>query len=269
MSDDLNRAADDFKDAVEGVGKEVGKAAGDVAGSVSEAADKGAAMASEASHTAADAARNAADTARGAASDAADTARNAAGDAAEAASKAAREAADNAAKAAGSATDAARDAGKAAKSTMDDIVEGVERVSTTVAGSARQAWESDQRKEVQDSVVKGLGELATAIEEQTKKFAANPETQKVVARIEEVTERAVAQVRSSKTIQDLAEGLAKGLSALATSIEGWLNQKTKTDVAASDDVASIEVSRLEPPGIPSQGPVSWDDDTQSIEIDKP
>jgi vacuolar-type H+-ATPase subunit E/Vma4 len=228
MSDNMNRAANEFDDAVQGVGNEMNQAARDVADSLREAADKAANLAAEAAHEAAD-----------------------------------------------SAEQTAHDAGKAAKSSVDDIADSVERASTQVADTARQAWESEQRKEVQESVVKGLSELANAIEDQARKIAAKPDTQKVVARIEEVTERAVAQVRTSKTLQDLAEGLARGLSAMATSIEGWLSSQ-KDKAGEGEDLTSIEVARLEPPVAATPPPVSLDDtqaddadDTQSIEIDRP
>jgi hypothetical protein len=202
---------------------------------------------------------------------AADEFKKAAQDAGEQVNKAAQQAADAAQEAAEEATAAAQEAGAksadAAKSTVDDIVEGVERVSTQVADSARQFWESDQRKEVQDSVVKGLSGLASAIEEQTKKIAANPETQKVVNRIEEVADKVVVQVRSSKTIQDLAEGVMKGLTAVAASIESWLvSQKTESGEETTD-IVPIEDARVEPPSVPPAPPVSFDD-TQSVDIEK-
>lgn len=177
--------------------------------------------------------------------------------AADAAKAAADEAAGAVSDAAGHAADAtqraADSAAKSTKASLDDLTQTVERLSNQVADSARTAWDSEQRKEIQDSVVKGLNSIAVAIEDQVKKLAETDDARRFAARMEETTGRISEQVRSSKTFQDVADGLMKGFSAAAVSIEKWLGQQE----AASGDQGAAPVSPAD------------DDGAQSIPITRP
>lgn len=160
------------------------------------------------------------------------------------------EAAENAAQAAQESAGAADDP---AKTTVDQVVEGFEKAGGQVADSARTIWESEQRKEIQDSVVKSLSGVATTIEDQVKKIAENPETQKFVNKMEDVTGRIVEDVTANKAFQDVAEAVMKGLNAAAASIERWLGQQR----AASTPTAESPESPAAP-----KSP----DDTETIDI---
>ena len=135
---------------------------------------------------------------------------------------------------------------------MDQVVEGIGVASSQVADSTRTIWESDQRKEIQDSVVKGLsGRAATAIEEQVKEVADNPETQKFVGKMEDVTGKIVEDVTANKAFQDIAEAVMKSINRAAASIEKWLGQQKssppteasapQSPAAASDGTQTIDI----------------------------
>ena len=191
-------------------------------------------------HSAADAAADAADQAAHAiqqsASTAADTISHAASHAADksvaAVSNAAEKAADAASTAAGSAS-------KSTRAAADELAQTIERISNEVANSARSAWESEQRKEIQDSVIKGLTGIATAIEEQVKKLSETDDAKRFTAKMEETTDRITDQVKSSKTFQDIADGLVKGFSAAAVSLEKWLSQQDAAQKAGENADAPL------------------------------
>lgn len=139
-------------------------------------------------------------------------------DAAENLGEAAQDAADSVSEGAERAADGSRNA-------IDDLVDEVGKAGDKVVDSAKTIWESDQRKDVQDAVVKALTSIAEAIEAQFRKLADMEETKTLVTRIEQTTDKAVESVRASKTAQDAAEGILKGLQGAAAGIERWLNQQ--------------------------------------------
>ncbi len=133
------------------------------------------------------------------------------------------------------------------KAALDELTETIERVSGQLADSARTAWDSEQRREVQDSVLRGLTGIAAAIEEQVKKFSETEDAKRFTARMEETTDKIADQVRSSKSFQDVADGLAKGFSAAAISIEKWLRQQeaaagSKAAASAQADEGTQEIA---------------------------
>ncbi len=197
--------------------------------------------------------QRAADSAKSAADRAADSVQQGASSAADAVSEAAdnlKDAADKAADAAGS---AAGSAAKSTKSSVDELTQTIERLSSEVANSARTAWDSEQRKEIQDSVVKGLTGIAAAIEEQVKKVSATDDAKRFTAKIEETTDRISEQVKSSRTFQDVANSLVTGFSAAAASLEKWLSQQ--------------EAARKSGAAATTDSPTEDDDGTQSIAIE--
>ena len=92
-----------------------------------------------------------------------------------------------------------------------------------------------------------------AIEEQVEKIADNPETQKFVGKMEDVTGKIVEDVTANKAFQDIAEAVMKGLNAAAASIEKWLGQQKssppteagapESPAAASDGTQTIDIQR--------------------------
>jgi len=167
-------------------------------------------------------------------------------DVASAAGDAANAAKDAASAAGSAAADSAQKAADAGKNSVDELVDEFSRVGNQVADSARSIWESEERKDLQDAVVKTLTSIAAAIEEQFKKIADKDETKKLVGKLEETTDKVVESVKASKTAQDAGEGILKGLQSAAASIEKWLNQQKQESPASptspsADDEQEIKI----------------------------
>ncbi len=159
---------------------------------------------------------------------AAQAAKDAAHDMEEAARRAAADATAAAQRAADSVEQGAQQAAHSAGKAIDDLTAELNRVGGQVADQAKAVWESDQRKEFSDQVVKGLTSVANVVEEQVKKLGAHPDTQRFLGKVEETTNKVVEQARGSKSLQEAAEAVMKGLSGAALAIEKWLGQQTAT-----------------------------------------
>jgi chromosome segregation ATPase len=196
-----------------------------------------------------------------------------AGEAAKAAAEQMEEAARDAeAQAAGHSAKAAGHSAKAAghSAKVDELTDELTRLSDQVAEHAKAVWESDQRKELQGQVAKGLTSVATAVEDQFRKLSANPDTQRFVSKIEEATNKVVESARESKTVQDAAEVMLKGLNSAALSIEKWLGQQKGSTGAATgttpapDEPQDIAIQRAfpaaQPPAAPTAPAAPADDD---------
>jgi len=156
---------------------------------------------------------------------AAERAEQAAKEAAHQMEDAARQAATSASAASEASATPQQESQQSTSSTFDELTAELNRMGTQVAGQAKAAWESEQRKELQDQLVKGLSSVATAVEEQVKKLAANTETQRFLGKVEEATNKVVEQARGSRSLQEAAEAVMKGLNSASTAIEKWLSQQ--------------------------------------------
>jgi hypothetical protein len=158
--------------------------------------------------------------------------------------------------AASTAAEGAKSAASTAPNAIDDFVAEASKVGSQVADSAKGVWESEQRKELQDSVVRSVNSVASAVEEQVRRLAETEEMKKFIGKVEEATNKVVESARTSETLSEAAETVMRGLSAAALSIEKWLNQE-KVNTA--------------PPSTPSAPPAPKPvdkDEAQSIFIER-
>ena len=174
------------------------------------------------------------------------------GDAAKDAAEAVGDAAKDAAEAVAEGAETVADAGKSA---VDEVFTEAQRMGNQVADKAKTLWESDQRREMQDTVVKGLTGIAATIEEQVKKIADKDDTKRVMGKLEEASDKIVDQVRSSKTLQEAAETVMKGLSAAAASIERWLGQQGSAPADRSESVEEVTIMHAPVEPMPPVPPV--------------
>lgn len=208
MSDEMKRAADEAAGAAK-------KAMNDMADAAAQAAEGASTVAQQA---AAGAAATAAQAAEGA--------KRVAAEAAAGAKTTAETAAMGAAATAGAAQEAAGATGGKVRSAAVDLADEAERLGSTVARSARTAWESEQRKELQDNVVTGLQGIAATIEEQAKKLAENPQAKEFLQKAESTVDDLIDQVAANPKVQETTASVLKALSGAAASLQSWLNQTT-------------------------------------------
>lgn len=81
------------------------------------------------------------------------------------------------------------------------------------------AWNSEQRRRIEDDLRKGLESLATSLEEGIKQVGESKQAREFLDTAEDVAESVSAKVRSSKVANELAENLAHGLRALSEQMD--------------------------------------------------
>jgi hypothetical protein len=145
---------------------------------------------------------------------------------------------------------AAQEGAGSNKNPIDDFVGEASKVGSQVTDQAKSIWESEERKDLQDAVINALTSVANAIEEQFKKIASTDESRKIVTKLEETTDKVVESVRSSKTAQDAADGILKGLQSAAASIEKWLSQQksepgSPAAPSSSNDAEDIPIVKFD------------------------
>lgn len=129
-----------------------------------------------------------------------------------------------------------RDAGK-------ELVEELGRLTKRFIEAVEVAWNSDQRKEIQQDLRAGLLTLADSLEHGLQDIGEKEETKQFVDRAEEVAESMTEKIRTSDTAHELAAGLATGLRAVNEKLESLI-----ADMRSSEGRApSSETSATEKP----------------------
>ena len=116
------------------------------------------------------------------------------------------------------------------------------------------AWNSEERKQIQDDLKEGLTSVAKSLEEGFQKVVENEQAKEVIDKADGVADSVGEKLRSNQAVSDLGESLIKGLSILAGKLEAW-----------TDEMASRQTH---PDDEPTSTSPSTDDQAQDIPIDK-
>lgn len=135
----------------------------------------------------------------------------------------------------------------------DEIASELNRLADAFARAARTAWNSEQRRQLEGDLQRGLRRLVDNVEEALKRFSKSEQGQD----LREEAERAVERVRSSKVTDDMREGLVKGLRAAATEMQTFADRMQERESAGAANV-STEAQDI---------PVETTDDAQDIPVD--
>ncbi len=100
------------------------------------------------------------------------------------------------------------------------------------------AWNSDDRKRLEDDLRKGLVSVAENLEVGLKKVSETKETKEILAKAEDVA----TKVRSSKVANDLADALAAGLRQLSESLDKWADEMRARGDKPDDSDAAQDIS---------------------------
>lgn len=133
-----------------------------------------------------------------------------------------------------------------------ELMDELNRLGTKFVEVVDVAWNSEQRRRVEDDLRKGLESLATSLEDGIKKVGESKQAREFIDTAEDVAESVSAKMRTSKVANDLADALAGGLRALSESM----------DRLAKDMRAKSESETPAPPPAAEAG------DPQDIPIDR-
>jgi len=133
-----------------------------------------------------------------------------------------------------------------------DLRAEIQRLSASFIEVMRVAWQSDQRKQLEQDLKTGLNSVATNLEDGFKKVSESEQAKEFLDRAEDVAESVTEKVRRSEVAQDLGEGLLKGLRSLGEQI----------------DHLAKDLKRKEQGGAPGATSQGGSDQAQNIPIDK-
>ncbi|GIV77489.1 hypothetical protein FKZ61_019395 [Litorilinea aerophila] len=96
-----------------------------------------------------------------------------------------------------------------------ELIQELDRLGHKVAEVVEIAWNSEQRKHIQEDLRRGLSALVANLEQGLQEVSQKPQTREILEKAEDVAESVGEKVRSSKVAQELAAGLVQGLRALS------------------------------------------------------
>jgi hypothetical protein len=124
-----------------------------------------------------------------------------------------------------------------------NLGEELNRLGQSFVEVVQVAWNSDQRRQLEQDLTKGVNSLAANLEEGLKKVGESQQAKELMTRAEDVAESVAERVRTSEVSKEVGEGLIKGLRSLSVQLEKLTNE-LRTQRAEQSDAA--------PSGQPSQ-----------------
>lgn len=100
-----------------------------------------------------------------------------------------------------------------------DLMDELNRLGSKFVEVVDVAWNSEQRRRIEDDLRKGLESLATSLEDGIKQLGESKQAREFLDSAEEVAESVGTKVRSSKVANDLADTLAHGLRSLSEQMD--------------------------------------------------
>lgn len=126
-----------------------------------------------------------------------------------------------------------------------ELIDELTRLGQKFAEVVEVAWNSEQRKQIEDDLRKGLVNVASSLEDGFKRVSNTKEAKEAVNAAEDVAEK----VRSSKIAAELSDALAQGLRALSEQMDK-LSEEMREKSAAKDRSNQDAGSKSESQDIP-------------------
>ena len=119
-----------------------------------------------------------------------------------------------------------------------ELIDELTRLGQKFVEVVEVAWNSEQRKQIEDDLRTGLVSVANTLEDGFKRVGSSKEAKEAVNAAEDVADK----VRSSKMAAELSDALAEGLRALSEQMDNLskeMQEKSKTRAAGtSSDTAA-------------------------------
>ncbi|MCY3899890.1 MAG: hypothetical protein OXI52_11275 [Caldilineaceae bacterium] len=127
---------------------------------------------------------------------------------------------------------AEEDAGGFSKS--DDLAEEIQQLVEAMARAARNVWSSDERRQLENDLRRGLGSLLGSLEDALERFGRSEQGQD----LQEQATRVANRVRESELAAELKEGLTVGLRSAADEVRKFADsfEENQTQSPPSQDI---------------------------------
>lgn len=126
---------------------------------------------------------------------------------------------------------------------VDQLINELDRLGNQLIDAIRTAWNSDQRKELESEISKGIASAASSLNEGLQKVSESESTKQIINKAEEVFSTVGEQVRSSKVTHDLVAGLSQGIQALNSQLEQFVSSAKQEAKKTSEESQEIKVEK--------------------------
>jgi len=109
----------------------------------------------------------------------------------------------------------------------NDIAEEFRMLGENMVQALRSAWESPERKKLQDEIEAGLNQFATTIKQEADSFQESPTGQQLKSDIEDIRQR----VESGEVVDKARDELVKVLKAINAELEKITSARSDKDRA--------------------------------------
>ncbi len=116
----------------------------------------------------------------------------------------------------------------------DDLTVEIQQLVEAMARAARNVWSSDERRQLENDLRRGLGSLLGSLEEALERFGRSEQGQD----LQEQATRVANRVRESELAAELKEGLTVGLRSAASEVGKFADsfEEKQTQPPASQDI---------------------------------
>lgn len=114
-----------------------------------------------------------------------------------------------------------------------ELIDELTRLGQKFVDVVEVAWNSEQRKKIEEDLRTGLVTVASSLEDGFKRVSSTKEAQEAVNAAEEVAEK----VRTSKIASELSEALAQGLRALSDQMDKLSSELKKSSASGAQSTS--------------------------------
>lgn len=126
---------------------------------------------------------------------------------------------------------------------VDQLLNELNRLGGQLIEAIRTAWNSDQRKELEVEISKGISSAANSLSEGLKQVSENESARNLFNKAEEVMSTVGDQVRNSKVAQEAVDNLRVGIQSLNDQLAKFNAETKKTQPSVPDESQEIKVEK--------------------------
>lgn len=120
------------------------------------------------------------------------------------------------------------------KSTDDTILEEFRSLGNNLVSVVRSAWESPERKKLQQEIEEGLAQLANTLKMEIDTFNESPAGQRIRTDVEDLRERVRTGEAESKFREEILKALRMINAELEKNTTRWSNSESGSENAPSE-----------------------------------
>lgn len=109
---------------------------------------------------------------------------------------------------------------------QDELKEEFRSLGNNLVGALRSAWDSQERKKLQEEVESGLAEVAATLAREAETFKNSPSGQQLKSDLESLGERLRSGEVETAARRELMDVLRKINQELERAVEKWTGQQT-------------------------------------------